>query len=78
MYKHVFIRKRKRKKPTMWIDSSAFLLLYLRIRINTRKPPFLTWSFVTNDWHKTWIVWPIAGVLYSVVIIFAKNIKKVD
>jgi len=41
MYKHVFIRKRKRKKPTMWIDSSAFLLLYLRIRINTRKPPFL-------------------------------------
>ena len=28
---------------------------------------FLTWSFLTMNWQITWIVWPIAGVLYGVV-----------
>lgn len=28
---------------------------------------YLTWSFLTNDWGKTWIVWPIAGVLFGAV-----------
>lgn len=27
---------------------------------------YLAWSFTTRDWHKTWIVWVIAGVLYAV------------
>lgn len=27
---------------------------------------FLTWSFITNRWDYTWIVWPIAGVLFAV------------
>ncbi len=27
---------------------------------------FLGWSFITNDWDRTWIVWPIAGVLFAV------------
>ena len=26
---------------------------------------YLGWSFVTNRWEMTWIVWPIAGVLYA-------------
>ena len=26
---------------------------------------YLGWSFVTNRWDFTWIVWPIAGVLYA-------------
>lgn len=28
---------------------------------------YLAWSFLTNDWGRTWIVWPIAGVAFSVV-----------
>ena len=24
---------------------------------------YLCWSFLTNDWHITWLVWPIAGIL---------------
>lgn len=24
---------------------------------------YLAWSFVTFDWHRTWIIWPVAGVL---------------
>ena len=26
---------------------------------------YLTWSFLTMRWHATWIVWPIAGVIYA-------------
>jgi hypothetical protein len=26
---------------------------------------YLGWSFITNRWEFTWIVWPIAGVLYA-------------
>lgn len=29
---------------------------------------FLGWSFLTNDWDKTWIVWPVAGVLFAAVM----------
>ena len=29
---------------------------------------FLGWSFITNDWHRSWIVWPIAGVLFVAVM----------
>lgn len=25
---------------------------------------FLAYSFVTEDWNRSWIVWPVAGVLY--------------
>lgn len=28
---------------------------------------YLGWSFLTGDWHITWVVWPIAGILYAVV-----------
>ena len=28
---------------------------------------YLGWSFWTMDWHFTWIVWPVAGVLFAAV-----------
>ncbi len=28
---------------------------------------YLAWSFVTMDWHITWIIWPIAGVLNGAI-----------
>ena len=28
---------------------------------------YLAWSFLTNDWHRTWIVWPVAAVAYAAV-----------
>lgn len=27
---------------------------------------YLAWSFITNRWDLTWIVWPVAGVLFAV------------
>ncbi len=26
---------------------------------------YLCWSFLTDDWHITWVVWPVAGVLFA-------------
>lgn len=37
---------------------------------------YLTWSFITNDWESTWIVWPIAGVLCAPVLMVAKMLRK--
>lgn len=30
---------------------------------------YLAWSFTTNQWGYTWIIWPVAGVLFAVVMI---------
>ena len=27
---------------------------------------YLGWSFYTMEWHRTWIIWPVAGVFYGV------------
>ena len=41
---------------------------------------YLGWSFLTNNWHITWLVWPIAGILYSGIqmIINYQNQKKAE
>ncbi len=31
---------------------------------------YLCWSFLSNDWEITWIIWPIAGVLFAIVRTF--------
>lgn len=28
---------------------------------------YLAWSFISGDWHFTWIIWPVAGVAFAVV-----------
>ena len=37
---------------------------------------YLAWSFLTNAWGRTWIVWPVAAVLYPVVILLADAFLK--
>lgn len=29
---------------------------------------YLGWSFLTNEWGTTWVVWPVAGVLFAGVV----------
>ncbi len=29
---------------------------------------YLAWSFLTNSWGDTWVVWPIAGILFAIVM----------
>lgn len=33
---------------------------------------YLGWSFVTMAWGRTWVVWPVAGVLFAVVVGISK------
>ena len=35
---------------------------------------YLGWSFWTNNWKMTWIIWPVAGVLYTAVLGIVKMI----
>lgn len=37
---------------------------------------YLAVSFITEAWDKTWIVWPVAGVAYGVVIAVANVLRK--
>lgn len=29
---------------------------------------YLAWSFITYDWGHTWVIWPVAGVVYAAII----------
>lgn len=37
---------------------------------------YLGWSFLTNNWAHTWIIWPVAGVLFAALHQLAKLIAK--
>ncbi len=37
---------------------------------------YLTYSFITMDWQRSWIVWPVAGVLYGLVMAVAAALHK--
>ncbi len=37
---------------------------------------YLAYSFITMDWQRSWIIWPVAGVLYGVVFAVASAIQK--
>ena len=39
---------------------------------------YLTWSFLTNDWHRTWIVWPVAAVACGAVVGIVKALRRRD
>lgn len=51
--------EKKRTSKVMEAISSIYWLIATAV--------YLTWSFLTMDWHITWIVWVVAGVLYGVV-----------
>lgn len=37
---------------------------------------YLLWSFLTWDWGRTWIVWPVAGVFYGAVVAVSNMVRK--
>lgn len=37
---------------------------------------YLVWSFLTWDWRITWILWPIAGILFGIFAGVAESIAK--
>lgn len=49
--------EKKREEKRMSAFSGAFWCLATAL--------YLGWSFFSGDWDRTWIVWPIAGVLFA-------------
>ncbi len=54
-----FAPKEKRKNRIKETIGKAYWL--------TATAVYLGWSFLTNAWGVTWVVWPIAGILFAVV-----------
>ncbi|MDY3919698.1 MAG: permease prefix domain 1-containing protein [Candidatus Limivivens sp.] len=51
--------KKKKSKKTLDRISSIYWCLVTAV--------YLGWSFWTMHWGRTWIIWPVAGVLWAVV-----------
>ena len=37
---------------------------------------YLAWSFLTNSWDRTWIIWPVAGVAYAAVFAIISALQR--
>lgn len=37
---------------------------------------YLGWSFITNAWDRTWIVWPVAGAAYGAIYAIVKAARQ--
>ena len=68
-----FSEKGKQKNKIIEAIGTVYWLLVTAI--------YLGWSFLTSDWHITWVIWPIAGVLFAVVelvcnLVIDKQVEK--
>lgn len=37
---------------------------------------YLAYSFLTNDWGRSWIIWPVAGVSYAAIVAIVDGARK--
>ena len=58
--------KEKKKSPLMSAVSSIYWMIAVAV--------YLAWSFLTNDWGRTWLVWPIAGVAFGILMTAVKAV----
>ena len=55
-----YSREEKSRLPVTGAVSTAYWLTAVAV--------YLAWSFATGGWNTTWIVWPVAGVLFPAVL----------
>lgn len=65
-----YTEKKKKENPIYEAVCSFYWFLTVAI--------YLIWSFVSSDWHITWIVWPIAGVLYAGIFGIVDAVLKIE
>lgn len=68
-----FSEKGKRKNRIIEVIGTIYWLSATTI--------YLGWSFLTNNWHITWVIWPISGILFIVVelvcnLVLDKQVEK--
>ena len=64
-----YTREEKKKQPLVSKISQVYWTLALA--------GYLAYSFITNGWDRSWIVWPVAAVLFpavtALILLFAKK-----
>lgn len=55
-----YTRVKKKRTPLITALSTIYWLISTAI--------YLAWSFATDDWSFTWVLWPISGVMFAVVM----------
>ncbi|MDD3404178.1 MAG: helix-turn-helix transcriptional regulator [Hespellia sp.] len=63
-----YTRENKRAGKLIEIVGSIYWMVVVAI--------YLGISFVTMAWHQTWIIWPVAGVLFGAVAVICKAVQK--
>lgn len=63
-----YSKRRKENKTVASPLSTAFWMITTAI--------FLAYSFITSDWGRSWIIWPVAGVLYPAVTALCSMVSK--
>lgn len=60
------------------VYKNPFVNTFMSVYWSTATCVYLCWSFLTFDWHISWIVWPIAAVLYNILkSIFGEEYEEV-
>lgn len=60
------------------VYTNSFMDTVMNVYWNTVTCIYLCWSFLTFDWHISWIIWPIAVVVSSILKnIFGKEYEEV-
>ena len=57
----------KRRSPVIGAIKTVFWLVAVAL--------FLGYSFITDDWQRSWIVWPVAGVLYAALSVICGAVE---
>lgn len=39
---------------------------------------YLAWSFVTEDWHISWVIWPLAGILFGAIAAITRAVTNTN
>ncbi|MDE5996090.1 MAG: XRE family transcriptional regulator, partial [Eubacterium sp.] len=63
-----FSKDKKKRNPLVSVVCVTYWLSAVAI--------FLLWSFLTDKWDLSWIVWPVAGVLFPAVLLVVEHISR--
>lgn len=63
-----YTKENKEKQPLMNAVSAIYWLTMTAI--------YLAYSFVTNNWDYSWIIWPVAGVLFPALLVVVDALAK--
>lgn len=55
----------KAQKKTHYINDNITSIM--EVYWTTITSIYLIWSFITFDWHISWIIWPIAGIIKAII-----------